>query len=249
MEEEKTKLRDALFRKYFEVENSVNIVEVLEQLKPLIKIWGSLDTLLKQTIKDYEWFDGVEIVRFVTYQGVEYFIIKMRMFKYFIVDIKEKKVLTKENVASLFTEDFFVNYFEEIQLEMKSDYIVMYHFLECKQGLEELLGFCKDKQEYLEMPNRIYCRFEINDAWTYLNINISTKEIQLGFQTPDQTLYDFLHFGIDLVPWGMQDAQQKVGLEKMKEICEKVKYINIPLSSLPVYAGKEEIIKRERNRK
>ncbi len=241
MEDEKTKLRDALFNKYFENgEDRVEILEVLDQLQPTIKMWESLDALLKESIEDYEWFDGVKMVRFISYQGVDYLVIKIRMFKYFMVDIKKKKVLTKEDVVSLFTEDFFTTNFKERKLKSKSHYLVMYYFLECKQNLEELVAFCEANQEYLEMPNSIYCRFEIGEAWTYLDINMSTKEIQLGFQTPDQTLYDFLHFGIDLTPWGMQDAQQRMGVEKMREICEKVKEIKIPKSCIPSFSGEEK---------
>ncbi len=250
MEDAKVKLRDALFSKYFlNGEDRVAILQVLEQLQPTIKMWESLDALLKKTIKNYEWFDGIEMVRFISYQKIDYLVIKLRMFKYFIVDTKKKKVLTKEDVASLFTEDFFVTNFKERKLKSKSQYLVMYYFFECKQNLEELVAFCEANQKYLEMPNSIYCRFEIDEAWTYLDINMSTKEIQLGFQTPDQTLYDFLHFGIDLTPWGMQDAEDRMGLEKMREICEKVKEIKIPKSCIPSISSEERTIDYLRTRK
>lgn len=245
MEKEKTKVRDALFNKYFENgEDRVEILQVLEQITPTIKMWECLDALLKKSIKNYEWFDGIEMVRFISYQEIDYLVIKMRMFKYFMVDIKRKK-------ASLFTEDFFVTNFKErkLKLKSKSHYLVMYYFFECKQYLEELIAFCEANQEYLEMPNSIYCRFEIDDAWTYLNINMSTKEIQLGFQTPDQTLYDFLRFRMDLTPSRMQDAEDRMGLEKMLEICKRVKEIKIPKCCLPSYFLKEDTMKRIRERK
>ena len=250
MEEEKSKLRDALFEKYFESEEDrVDILQVLEQITPMIDVWADLGDLLKKTIKDYEWFDGCDAVRFISYQGEDYLVIKIRMFKYFIVDIKKKKVLTKEDIAVLFTEDFFVTNFGERKLKSKSHYLAMYHFFNCKQNLEELVAFCKVNQKTLEAPNTIYCHFEIEEAWTYLNINMSTKEIQLGFQTPDQTLYDFLHFGIDLEPWGMQDAEDRMGLEKMREICERVKEIKILKTCIPSIFDEKRIQDYSRVRK
>lgn len=47
----------------------------------------------------------------------------------------------------------------------------------------------------------------------------------------------------------MQDAQQKIGLEKMREICEKIKEIKIPKSCIPSISDEERITDYLRIRK
>ena len=79
----------------------------------------------------------------------------------------------------------------------------------------------------------MHCKLEVESAWTWFYIDFVNAHIQLGFQTPNQNLYEQLFLNYDLTPYGMQDAQQKMGIEKMKEIFSKIKDIKIPKECIP----------------
>ena len=80
----------------------------------------------------------------------------------------------------------------------------------------------------------MHCRLNHSQAWTYLFIDFANASVQLGFQTPDQTLYEQLFLNYDLTPCGMQDAVNKIGREKIKEIFSKVGNIKIPIEFIPL---------------
>lgn len=56
---------------------------------------------------------------------------------------------------------------------------------------------------------------------------------QMGFQIPDQFLYEQLFLNYNLLPSRMQDVKGKIGVERMHEMFEKIKKIIIPKEVIP----------------
>lgn len=245
MEEEKTKLREALFAFYFEEgEDRIPITSLLKQLNPIIEIWQNLRTLLEENVTMYDWSSGLDLVKIIPYQGNTYLFIKEMILHYLIIDLNTKRVLKEKNVSALFNEEFFIKNFRERKTDLKERWILMYDFLDC-QNIDKIIEYCLAHEEVLKLPSSIVCKYKIKDALTYLRIGLADKNIQLGFQTLDQFLYEFLNLNLDLTPWGMQDAHHRLGIEKMNEMLSKVKEAKIPLSFVPQEFLEENVIMRK----
>ncbi len=242
-------LRNALFEKYFEEEpERIKLVSLKEDILYVSSIWNSLTAIFQDTIKDAEWHTSLEQLKFVELEGTIYLVIKARIFKYLIIDVKAKRTLMKEEITSKFDKEFFVNHFSECKEEISENDWFMYHFLSCKKSVEELCNFCLVNKEILESSFDIYCKFEIGEAWTFLSIHPSNNKAMLGFQTPDQFLYEQLILHLDLTPSLMQDAQDNIDSEKMQEIFAKVEEIKIPKKCVSTAYLDSDILKRERKR-
>lgn len=249
MEEEKTKLREALFAFYFEEgEDRIPITSLLKQLNPIVEVWQNLRTLLEENVTMYDWSSGLKLVKIISYQGNPYLFIKESIWQYLIIDLNTKQVLTSEDVSALFNEEFFIQNLRERRADLKEEWILMYDFLDC-QNVNKIIEYCLAHRDILELPNTIVCKYKIKEALTYLRIGLADKSIQLGFQTPDQFLYEFLNLHLDLTPWGMQDAHHRLGMKKMKEMLAKVKEAKIPLSFVPQEFLEENTIMRKLERK
>ena len=149
-----------------------------------------------------------------------------------ILDLKTKQILNEGEVVALFSEDFFIKHFAEVATK-KKNYTVFYHFFEYSGNIYDLIDFYMQEQKTLNLPNKVSYRINIGKAYTYLSVNLTNGYVQLGFQTPSQSLYEFLHLNADLIPWGMQDAQSRIGVEKMDEMFERIKSAKIPVSCIP----------------
>ena len=106
-------------------------------------------------------------------------------------------------------------------------------------------------QEILTLPTRIYYKLGDNNAWTYLSIDLANGTAQLGFQTPDQFLYEQLFLNSDLTPSSMQDAISKIGVDKMREMFSRVKDIQLPETVIPTIFFEKNMIlsKNDKNMK
>ena len=153
------------------------------------------------------------------------------MWKYVIIDVDEMKNISREEFETLFNEQFFIDNFDERREgEFFHDF---YQVVKYQGDIQELLNFYLDNENIFNMPNQIHCKMNEKDAWTYLFIDLANASAQMGFQTPDQTLYEQLFLNYDLTPYGMQDAVNKMGKEKIEEIFSKMKDIEIPIDCIP----------------
>ena len=227
-----TQLRNQLFEKYFEVQDGIELSKLMQAIKPITNTWKQLFELLKQNVEDFDIFDNIEIIRQIENQGNQYLMIKFRIWKYLILDLKTKQILNKDEVVSLFSVDFFIEHFAEVATK-KKNYTVFYHFFEYSGNIYDLIDFYMQEQKTLNLPNKVSYRINIGKAYTYLSVNLTNGYVQLRFQTPSQSLYEFLHLDADLMPWGMQDAQSRIGVEKMNEMFERIKSVKIPITCIP----------------
>lgn len=87
---------------------------------------------------------------------------------------------------------------------------------------------------FFNLPTKIHYRLKIGKAWTYFHIDFVNATAQMGFQTPDQFLYEQLFLNYDLTAFGSQDSQERIGIERMQEMFERIKDLKIPIEAIPV---------------
>ena len=228
---DKVLLRDTLFKKYFQIENGISVKELNEKLSFIPKTWNKLHTLCEKSIRRFDSFSTLEKFKLIEHNNKKYLILKLRIWKYVIIDVDEMRNISREEFEKLFDEQFFIDNFDErSEGELLHDF---YQVVKYQGDIQELLNFYFDNENIFNMPNQIHCKMNENEAWTYLFIDLANASVQMGFQTPDQTLYEQLFLNYDLTPYGMQDAVNKMGKEKIEELFSKMKDIEIPIDCIP----------------
>lgn len=228
-----SELRNELFEKYFEVKDGINLSDLLRVINFITSVWKKISELLNKNIEDYDTYNRLETIKQINHKGKNYLIIKFLFWEYLIIDIDHNKVLDRDDVKKIFEEDFFINHFFEKPLNFSEHFSNVYSFLNYEGDIHELITLYIKLCDYLSLPTYIYYPLNIGDAWTYIGISTINGNIQLGFQTIDQFLYEQVFFNNDLTPYSMQDAHNKIGKEKMNEIFFRIKDIIIPLSVIP----------------
>lgn len=164
------------------------------------------------------------------YNNNKYLILKLGLYEYTIIDLEKMVNVKQEEFKEIFTEEFFVNNFDEDKDEDVINYICIEEY---DGDIQELLDFYIEKEDVLLLLTKFFYELKENDAYTYLSFDFANRGIQMGFGTPDQFLYEHLLLNHDLTPYGLQDAQNKIGVERMKEMFEQIKGIKIPIDVIP----------------
>ena len=230
---EKDLLRDRLYEKYFRMQDGILVSDLTEKLFFIPEVWKLLHLLCEKNIRHFDAFSSLEQCKMISHNQQNYLILKMRMWRYLIVNVDTMQVVTQSEFEKEFEENFFVNNFNETKETDEIPYTDLYRMEKYSGNTEELVKFYFAHKAILSLSPSLYCKLEIDSAWTWLHIDFVNANIQMGFQTPDQNLYEQLFLNYDLTPYGMQDAQQKIGIEKMKEIFAKIKDIKIPKECIP----------------
>ena len=227
----KDELRNALFEKYFEVDDGIVLSELMPVLVPISYSYKELHKILEDVIDEFEWFDNLDMAKDIRIEDRNILIIKFNIYYYLVLDLGKKEVIETNEIWQIFDEQFFISNFNERKLDIKN-YKDWYRFYNSDNKLETLIKFYSDNKKVLNLPTDIYNRLKIGHAWTYLNIHLASSQIYLGFQTEDQYLYEQLFLNIDLTPSSMQDAIDKIGIEKAKEMFDRIKQIQIPKENI-----------------
>lgn len=230
---EREALRNQLFNKYFEVENGVLATDLVDKLSFIPKLWNKLHILCENNINFFDSWSTLEKIRVLDYNQKKFLILKLRMFQYVIIDIGKKENLTEEEFKSKFDEDFFVNNFDEVKSQDNRNLFDLYNANNYNGNVQGLIDFYLENQKLLCLSTELHYRLNIDKAWTYFFIDFVNSNAQMGFQTPDQFLYEQLFLRYDLSPSRMQDAQGKIGVERMHEMFEKIKNLKIPIEVIP----------------
>lgn len=230
---EKKVLRDNLFAKYFEVENGIEAIDLVNRLKFIPELWKELHHMCERNIKYFDSFSTLDIFKLVEYNNKKYLIIKLRMFRYVIIDIEKRENITEEQFNKEFNEEFFINNFNEVKSKKNRNMFSLYSLYIFDGNIEELLDFYIENKSTFDLPTWLYYRIEIGNAWTYFSIDFANASAQLGFQTPNQFLYEQLFLKYDLTASSLQDAQEKIGKERMQEMFDRIKTIQIPIEVIP----------------
>lgn len=230
---DKVALRDMLFQKYFQIENGILIINLVEKLSFIPEVWKRLHALCEKNIKYFDSFSQLEKCKLLEYRQKKYLVIKSRMWRYVIIDVDKMENVTPVEFRNEFDEKFFVNNFDEIKEDDENVYSSLYQIEKYEGDVQEVVNFYTENQNILCLSSQLYYRLEVGTAWTWFHIDFVNANAQMGFQTPDQFLYEQLFLRYDLTAYGMQDAQQKMGIEKMQEIFSKIKGIRIPIECIP----------------
>ncbi len=129
-----------------------------------------------------------------------------------------------------FNIDFFISHFDEPNMNFN---VTEFHNINIFNKPELLIDFYFQNQKVLNLSTSLKYKIYIGDTWTYFFIDFVNASAQLGFQTLDQFLCEQLFLKYDLTPSKMQDAQSKIGMEKMSEMFSKIKTIKIPIELIP----------------
>lgn len=230
---DKITLRKELFEKYFEEENGVLATDLIDKLSFIPETWKKLHVLCERNVKYFDSYSSLEKLKMVEHHQKKYLILKLRMFNYIIIDIEKTKNITEEQFRNEFDENFFINNFDEINTQDNSNMFRLYNINNYNGNIQELIDFYVENQTILSLPTKLKYNLMIGNAWTYFCIDFVNAKAQIGFQTPDQFLYEHLFLKYDLTPCGMQDAQEKIGIERMKEMFERIKKIKISKEVIP----------------
>lgn len=229
---DKVLLRDMLFLQYFQIEDGVSVKDLNEKLSFIPEVWGNLRALCEKNMRQFDRFSSLEKIKLIEHNQKKYLILKLRMCRYLIIDLDRMVSISREDFQNEFNEEFFINNFNETSVG--DDCFDFFYLLDKYQGdVQELLDFYMENIDVLTLSSRLYCKLGEQDAWTWLFIDYANSSAQLGFQTPDQNLYEQLFLNYDLTPFGMQDAINKMGIDKMREIFSKVSDIKIPKECIP----------------
>lgn len=226
-------LRDLLFQRYFQIENGILVSELTEKLSFIPETWRKLHILCENNLKHFNSLSTLEKCKIVEHHQKKYLILKLRIWRYVIIDLDKMRNITKNEFENEFDEEFFVNNFDEIKEDNASIYSSLYEIEQYKGDIQELVNFYIENQDVLCLTTKIHYKLDVGKAWTWFHIDLVNANAQMGFQTQDKILYEQLFLKYDLTPWEMQDAGRKMGIEKMQEILSKIKEVKIPIECIP----------------
>ena len=229
----KSLLRDRLFQKYFQIEDGILISDLVNKLSFIPKVWSQLHFLCVNNVKYFHPFSTLEMCKILEHNKSKYFILKISSWRYIIIDIERRENITEEEFRKEFDEQFFIKNFGEQKLEDDALYFSLYYVTKYNGNIDELLDFYIENEQVLSLTTDLRYKLDEGNAWTYLNIDFANARVQMGFQTPDQFLYEQLFLKYDLTPSMLQDAQEKMGIEKMNEIFNRIRDIIIPMECIP----------------
>lgn len=230
---DKSLLRDKLFQKYFECTDGILISDLVDKLSYIPLIWSKLHLLCQINIKYFHPFSLLYGCKLIEYNKKKYLILKIGCWNYVIIDIKTKKNITNEEFESDFNEDFFVNNFGERRENDENMYYILYDISKYNGDIDELLDFYIENENILNLSSELSYEFNVDGAITSLDIDFINAKAIMTFLTRDQLLYEHLFLNYDLTPSLMQDAHEKMGIEKMNEIFNKIKEMRIPIEWIP----------------
>lgn len=228
---EKNILRDTLFQKYFEIENGILMKDFVDKLAFITKVWRDLHILCENNIKFFDSFSSLEKCKMITHMQKNYLIIKLEPWNYVIIDIDKMENVEFLETKNIFDEKFFINYFDEI--EDTESFLCLFNVEKYDGNIQKLVNFYYENEGIFSLSTSISCKFELNNAWTCFYLDFPNQNAYMSFETSDGLLYEHLFFNYDLTPYGMQDAQQKMGRDKMKEFFRKINDAMLPIESIP----------------
>ena len=230
---EKAELRDSLFLKYFDVTEGILAADLVDKLSFIPYFWKLLHDLCEQNIKYFDSWSTLEMIKTIEHNGKKYLILKTRMAKYVVIDLETNQNITEEIFIRDFTEEFFVNNFKEIPINNDKISFTRWYSIENFKNPSALVDFYNFNESILNLSTTLCYRIQIEDAWTYFFLDFANGTAQLGFQTPDQFLYEQLFLKFDLTASSMQDAVSRIGKERMLEMFDKIREIKIPMEIIP----------------
>ena len=238
----KESLREKIFTKYFKVEEGVKVTELVDKLSFIPEVWNKLHNLCKNNIENFDEYSVIEDIKLLNHNDKNYLILKLPIYRYIIIDIERKENITEEQFENNFDEDFLVSNFN-VRKMVDYDFLELYDIKKYDGNIEELLDFYMENEQALNLSKKIDYISKVDNAWIYFHIDFVNEKGQFGFDAKDQFSYEHLDLRCDFRASKMQNAKNKVDIEKMKEMFQKIKEIKIPQEVIPTDLYKEYLIK------
>ena len=240
--ESKEELRNKLFAKYFKVEEGVKVTELVDKLSFIPEVWNELHNLCKNNFENFDEYSVIEDIKLLNHNDKNYLILKLPIYRYIIIDIERKENITEEQFENNFDKDFFASNFNA-RKRGDNDSLEFYCFEKYYGNIEELLAFYMENEQTLNLSKKIDYILKADNAWIYFHIDFVNEKGQFGFDAKNQFPYEHLDLRYDLRASKMQDVKNKVGIENMQEISQKIKEIKISQKVIPTDLYKEYLIK------
>lgn len=244
MNEYKTQLRNNLFEKYFEIEDGVLLSDLVESTRDITQTWDYLHQILENCIEDYDKWSRLEDIKEIGYKNKKYLIVKVMIQKYIVIDLDNKKILSEEEIFNTLNQQIFIDNFNEIKIDEKM-YDRLYWFLKGNNE-DEIIDYYNQNKKILSYPTRIFYKINMGDVYTFLSVRLNDG-IQLSFQGKNQILYETLFINSDLNPSIMQDTKDRISVEKMREIFDRIPNVKIPRKYIPKEFFEDGLIKEKNN--
>ena len=223
-------LRNCLFDKYFENQDGILASELVNFLSFIPETWKKLHKICEENIKYFDSYCTLSQCKIIHVNKNNYLFLKLKTLHYVIIDLKNKQNISKQLFEQLFDSDFLVCNFNEPQADFN---IAKLCIIDKFDKPEILIDFYYQHQQILNLSKSLKYMIFINNAWTYFIIDFVNAKVRLGFQTPNQFLYEHLFLNYDLTASTLQDVQPRIGIEKMDEMFARIKLIKIPLDIIP----------------
>lgn len=226
-------LRNILFKKYFMVEDGVLVCDLVNKLSFIPKLWKELHIMCEKSIKYFDLFSSLEKIKMLEHNKSKYLILKLRIWKYVIIDLDKMKNISLDEFKSEFDEKFFINNFDERKEKDENVFTDFYRVESYNGDIQQLLNFYLKNQKILCLSTTLNYTLDVGNAWTCFHIDFANANSSMSFITSNQFLYERLLLNYDLTPFEIQDAQERIGIEKMQEMFEKIREIKIPYTFIP----------------
>lgn len=243
---DKVILRNSLFEKYFDNKVGIEASDLVATLSFIPETWKKLHEICEDNIKYFDAYSYLNQCKIIHINQNNYLILKLRTLSYVIIDLNKRQNISKKSFENEFNSDFFIIHFNEPKTDLN---IAKLCSINTFNKPEILTDFYFKNQEILNLSTSLKYQISIDNAWTYFFIDFVNASAQLGFQTLDQFLYEQLFLNYDLTASRMQDAQSKIGIEKMNEMFSKIKTIKIPIEAIPSDLYKQYNLQKKLTRK
>lgn len=220
-----------LFELYFNNDKGITVSEIMKSMQEHSEIWQQFYKFLINSSLDFNMFDGIDEIKKIKYNNINYLIIKLRLFEYLCIDLDKKEVINYKNSLEPFNEEFFIKNFEEHKMENPEDF---YYYLNMnKKDVIELIEYIDNNNILLEKNSFIH-KIDIYNYTTFLVFNITKQAVTLYFGNKTMVgNVNYVFLDKDLNPVGASNPTGN--MDDLKEMALKVKDIVVPTCIIPEY--------------
>ena len=218
-DEEKKKMRQELWNKFFQEQVGIKASDLSEQLEGIRAVYEEFGKLLGKV----PW--KVEKVSFLER---DYLSIWLGVFVV-VIDMETNSRVTNPSLIDQITNS--LGLFRDEAIDNVSD----------------IVSFYREHEAFFNTPSNIkfVVRIEKCEASSELSISLWQRQAMLRFLSPDQTLYETIFCDEHLVPCGL-DTKKRMSEDELKTIKNDVGNIVVPYSVIPKELFELGILKREK---
>lgn len=228
------KKQEELFELYFkDCDEGVNLECFVNSLVDIKEKWQSLYQILADELEDFDNHSRVMDIKEIEYMNRNYLILKFFPFDYLIIDCLSEKVLFEEEVFKVFSQEFFINNFQE---EYVKNHEKVYYFLGCSDDFaKRVLNFYEHNKDVLTHDNNFYIEKRTDDnCVTSICVNLTNLEVTLGFNCFGEIgRCNYIFLDSNLEAYGVSNPDGN--MNSLKKMGDRVRDISIPRNKIPNY--------------